>query len=178
MKLWVALKTAPRRELTVCALLPRYWDADAFTPVQDVPDIRASRIQGKAVTRERAYLPGFVIAGFRESPQWHVLFNAPFIRDAIRRADGTVAALHPKDLERLYAMRSRDEHLAHNRRVRNMLTVGSRVTLNEGPLAGQDFELVELRGRTGKIRLRLFDSERLVEAPLDSMSAINTEGED
>lgn len=166
----VALITRPQKERAAVAELRQRYDASAFFPVQRAVDKRRSKREGKAVHRDALILPRYVFCEFQEAPKWFHLFErSQYITDAIRVSSGHVAVLHPDDLRIIHSLRSRVEDQKAAEKAAKMLRPGDVAHILGGPLAGQEVEIIEVKSGNARFKFRIFDSERIIEAPVSGL---------
>lgn len=166
--LWFGPRVIPQAEPLAVEWLRRHVDgAYSFYPVT----VARKPVRGavKFVNYERRYLPGYVFTRFRGEPQWHRLFErCPFIHDVIRYRDGRPAAIDPRSLGKLHAMRSRDQEITELRRASRTIRKGDRVRFEVGGIDHDDIEVIEIKGPTAKVRLGLLGRGE-IEVPIDAM---------
>jgi transcription antitermination factor NusG len=165
---WYALTTAPQRESAAKMWLERY-GVVSFYPVVEGKKWRRNRM----VPFQRRYIPGYLFAQFPGEPIWHILLSSPFVRDVLRRHDGTPGILHPDTLDRLHAMRAMDGELEAKRAARRLIRKGDRVRLLSGPFEGQEVEVVEVDTAAGRAKfpIKLLGAT-LAEIALDKVEKV------
>ena len=145
---WFALMVNPQREIAARKWLDRR-GVYSFFPVKK----ERRHIRNAWVERESRYLPGYLFARFPGAPKWFMIFDSPFIHNAIRASNGYPGRIDPDSLQAIRAMASVDHEIEARWHIATRPQKGDRVRIKSGAFAGYETEVVEIVH--GKVRLPL-----------------------